>query len=325
MKIVFAGTPLFAAYALERLVKEGHDVQLVLSQPDKPAGRGRKLKMSEVKEFALNNSIEVMTPRTLRREKGGEETAAVYRKISELQPDLLVVAAYGLILPQEFLDLPRGILRDKYPNLKAINIHGSILPKWRGAAPIARGIENGDKEAGITLMQMDAGLDTGPMLYKQAVEIRETDTTGTLTERLGKMGAEMLSTYLKKPQAYPPVPQEKSNSYAKKIEKNEGKISWQETAKTLSFKIKAFNPFPGCVFKRNGEELKVWFANEAEGKTKEPVGTVVNVTKEGIYVACGKGSVICLKELQKPGGKKLPAQQFLNGTPVLKGEIFSDA
>ncbi len=325
MKIVFAGTPLFAAYALEKLVKEGHDVQLVLTQPDKPAGRGRKLKTSEVKELALANAIDVMTPRTLRREKGGEETEAVYKRISELQPNLLVVAAYGLILPQEFLDLPTGILGDEYPNLKAINIHGSILPKWRGAAPIARGLENGDRQAGITLMQMDAGLDTGPMLYKQTVEIEKTDTTGTLTEKLGKLGAEMLCTYLQNPQNYPPIPQGKSDCYAKKIEKSEGKISWQESAKTLSNRIKAFNPFPGCVFKRKGEELKVWFASEAEETTGEQAGTVVKVTKEGIFVACANGSVICLQELQKPGGKKLTAQQFLNGTPVIKGEIFSDA
>ena len=208
MRIIFAGTPEFAAKALEALIQSEHEVVMVLSQPDRPAGRGRKLKESAVKALAKQHHIPVYTPLTLRVEKGGEETAEVLAKMQEANADVLVVAAYGLIVPQFVLDIPSGVLPQKYPTLKAVNIHGSLLPQWRGAAPIARAIERGDKETGITLMQMDAGLDTGPMLMKRSVEITPEDTAGDLTETLSRVGAELLIEYLRDPEAFPPLPQE---------------------------------------------------------------------------------------------------------------------
>ncbi len=325
MKIVFAGTSEFADEALKKLIADDFDVSLVLSQPDRPAGRGRKLKASPVKKTATEHGIPVLTPRTLRRAKGGEETAAVFEEIKKIDPDLLVVASYGLIIPQELLDLPKGLIPEKFPEIKALNIHGSLLPHWRGAAPIARGLENGDKEAGITLMVMDAGLDTGPMLWQKSIPIEDSDTTATLTEKNAKLGAEMLVDYLRHPQDFPPEKQPDDSTYASKLEKQEGAISWQMPSVKLSCKIRAFNPFPGCVFNHEGEELKVWFASDARKETKEAPGTVLNVDKDGIEVACGYGSVIRLEELQKPGGKKLKARDFLNGHPIKVGEVLGGA
>ena len=322
MKIVFAGTPEFAAYALNKLIEEGHDIRLVLTQPDRPSGRGRKLKASPVKEVALQAGIPVETPLTFRRSKGGEETAAVFDKLRAIEPDLLIVAAYGLILPQELLDLPKGILSE-YPNLKAVNIHGSLLPDWRGAAPIARGIEKGDKEAGITLMQMDVGLDTGPMLYKKAIPITEEDTALTMTEKVGKLGAEMLAEYLKDPRKYPPVPQPEGASYAHKLEKAEGILDWSQNARDIVNKIRAFNPFPGTSFKHGDTDLKAWFAVCEDGEVcKEPAGTVLSADAKGVRVCAGDGKVVCLKELQRPGGKKLPAREFLAGHPIKEKELL---
>ena len=205
MRIIFAGTPEFAAKALEALIQSEHEVVMVLSQPDRPAGRGRKLKESAVKALAKQHNIPVYTPLSLRVEKGGEETAEVLTKMQEAKADVLVVAAYGLIVPQFVLDIPSGVLPQKYPTLKAVNIHGSLLPQWRGAAPIARAIERGDKETGITLMQMDAGLDTGPMLMKRSVEITPEDTAGDLTETLSRLGAEKLIEYLRNPEDKHPI------------------------------------------------------------------------------------------------------------------------
>lgn len=322
MKIVFAGTPEFAAYALNKLIEEGHDIRMVLTQPDRPSGRGRKLKASAVKEVALKAGIPVETPLTFRRAKGGEETAAVYDKLREIDPDLLIVAAYGLILPQELLELPKGIWSE-YPNLKAVNIHGSLLPDWRGAAPIARGLEKGDKEAGVTLMQMDVGLDTGPMLYKKAIPITEEDTAGTLTEKVGKLGAEMLAEYLKDPTKYPPVAQPEEASYASKLEKAEGVIDWNQPAQVIVNKICAFNPFPGTSFKHGETDLKAWFAVcEKDKEYKEPAGTVLSADAKGVRVCAGDGKVVCLKELQRPGGKKLPAREFLAGHPIKEKELL---
>lgn len=320
MKIVFAGTPEFAAYALNKLIEEGHDIRMVLTQPDRPSGRGRKLKASAVKEVALKAGIPVETPLTFRRNKGGEETAAIYEKLRAIEPDLLIVAAYGLILPQELLDLPKGIWSE-HPSLKAVNIHGSLLPDWRGAAPIARGLEKGDKEAGVTLMQMDAGLDTGPMLYKKAILITEDDTALTLTEKVGKLGAEMLVEYLKNPQKYPPIPQPEDATYAHKLEKVEGIIDWNGTARNIANKIRAFNPFPGTTFKHGNTDLKAWFAVcEDEREYKEPAGTVLSADAKGVRVVAGDGKVVCLKELQRPGGKKLSAREFLAGHPIKEKE-----
>ncbi len=322
MKLVFAGTPEFAAYALEKLVEDGHEISLVLTQPDRPSGRGRKLKGSAVKETALKAGIPVETPLTLRRNKGGEETEAVLQKIKDIQPDLLIVAAYGLILPQEVLDIPKGILTN-YPNLKAVNIHGSLLPQWRGAAPIARGLEHGDKEAGVTLMQMDAGLDTGPMLYKKAIEISSSDTALSLTEKVGRLGAEMLSEYLKAPEQYSPVEQPEGATYAHKLEKSEGVIDWNQSALSIANKIKAFNPYPGTTFNHGETVLKAWFASVDKGeKTTKSAGTVIKADAKGVCVAAGDGAIVCLEELQRPGGKKLKAREFLAGHSIKENEVL---
>ncbi|MCD8339059.1 MAG: methionyl-tRNA formyltransferase [Burkholderiales bacterium] len=322
MKIVFAGTSEFADVALKKLVDEGYEVSLVLTQPDRPAGRGRKLTESPVKKTAKQNGLTVMTPRTLRRTKGGEETAAVFDAIRKIEPDLLIVASYGLIIPQELLDIPKGLIPEKYPEIKALNIHGSLLPKWRGAAPIARGLEAGDTEAGITLMVMDAGLDTGPMLWEKAIPIEDSDTAGTLTEKDAKLGAEMLIEYLRHPQDFPPQKQPEGSTYASKLDKSEGVISWETPAKALSCKIRAFNPFPGCVFKHEGNDVKVWFASDTGQSTDKAPGTILQANKDGIDVACGQNTVIRLEELQKPGGKKLKARDFLNGYSMKAGDIL---
>lgn len=320
MRILFAGTPFFAAEALESLIKEHFDVAMVLSQPDRPAGRGRKLKSSEVKEIALRHGIPVETPLTLRKSKGGEAVEKLYERLRSLQIDLFVVAAYGLILPEEFLEIPKGILHDKYPSLKAINIHGSLLPRWRGAAPIARAIEAGDSKTGITLMQMDAGLDTGPMLFKKELPIEPSDTAGELTQKLARLGARMLIEYLKNPEDFPPQNQPADGTYAKKITKEETKIDWTASAKTIANKIKAFNPVPGCVAVYEEESLKIWMAQECEVQTQEKPGTILTADASGLHIACGQSSVLKVTELQKPGGRRLAIKEFLLGHPIERGQ-----
>ena len=302
MRVIFAGTPEFAAKALEALIQSEHEVVMVLSQPDRPAGRGRKLKESAVKALAKQHGIPVYTPLSLRVEKGGEETAEVLSKMQEAQADVLVVAAYGLIIPQFVLDIPLGVLPQKFPTLKAVNIHGSLLPEWRGAAPIARAIERGDKETGITLMQMDAGLDTGPMLMKRSVPITDKDTAGELTEVLARLGAEMLIDYLQDP---------------------EGQIDWSASADKIADKVRAFNPVPGCFCVCGDEVLKIWMAfAEAEQKTSQAPGTVIESSAKGILVACGEGSVLRITRLQRPGGKQLDVRDFIAGHAFSKGEVL---
>ena len=323
MRVIFAGTPEFAAKALEALIQSEHEVVMVLSQPDRPAGRGRKLKESAVKALAKQHGIPVYTPLSLRVEKGGEETAEVLSKMQEAQADVLVVAAYGLIIPQFVLDIPLGVLPQKFPTLKAVNIHGSLLPEWRGAAPIARAIERGDKETGITLMQMDAGLDTGPMLMKRSVPITDKYTAGELTEVLARLGAEMLIDYLQDPQAYPPVPQPEGATYASKLAKAEGQIDWSASADKIADKVRAFNPVPGCFCVCGDEVLKIWMAfAEAEQKTSQAPGTVIESSAKGILVACGEGSVLRITRLQRPGGKQLDVRDFIAGHAFSKGEVL---
>lgn len=323
MRIIFAGTPEFAAKALEALIHSEHEVVMVLSQPDRPAGRGRKLKESAVKALARKHGIPVYTPLSLRVEKGGEETAEVLKKMQEAHADVLVVAAYGLIIPQSVLDIPSGVLPARDQSLKAVNIHGSLLPQWRGAAPIARAIERGDQETGITLMQMDSGLDTGPMLMKRSMPISAEDTAGSVTEVLAVLGAEMLTDYLKNPQKYPPVPQPDGATYASKLAKSEGKIDWTSPAEKIADKVRAFNPVPGCFCICGDEVLKIWMAfAEAGHQTKEAPGTVIESSSKGILVACGEGSVLRVTRLQRPGGKQLDVRDFIAGHTFSKGEIL---
>jgi len=321
MKIIFAGTPTFASKALEKLIKAGHEISLVLSQPDRPSGRGRKLKASEVKEVALQNGIPVVTPVSLSLKKNFEEASEVRRVMKGKSADVLVVAAYGLIIPQDVLDIPNGIVRDGFPPVKAINIHGSILPRWRGAAPIARGIEKGDKEVGITIMEMDAGLDTGDMLYKKAITLKGCETAGEMTEVLADLGGDMIVEYLRDPSRYPPISQpEEGVTYASKLGKEESPIHFDDCAEKIVSKVLAFNPFPGTTFSYNGQQLKLWRAKVSTMTTDKAPGTVVTVSKKSLAVACGQGTVMEMTELQRPGGKALPVGQFLAGMHIQEGE-----
>ena len=304
MKIAFAGTPEFAARALAALLASRHETVLVLTQPDRPAGRGQKLQPSPVKVLALARGIRVDQPATLRESAGRASLIAA-------APDVLVVAAYGLILPQAVLDIPR---------LGCLNIHASLLPRWRGAAPIQRAIEAGDAETGVTIMRMDAGLDTGPMLLRQAVPVGPTDTAGMLHDRLADTGARMIVDALDRLPDLPAVPQPAEGvTYAKKIGKAEGSLDWHLPAAQLERRIRAFDPFPGCLTGFGDVPVKVWAARTAEG-AGEP-GAVLAVGAAGIVVAAGAGA-LALTELQKPGGRRLPAADFLRGFPIAPGDRF---
>lgn len=325
MRIIFAGTPEFARIALERLHAAGHTIALVLTQPDRPAGRGMKLQASAVKQFAQLHNIPVAQPRSLRLDgKFPDDALAARRAMDNAQADVMVVAAYGLILPQWVLDTMRS---GTGLQLGCINIHGSLLPRWRGAAPIHRAIETGDSHTGVTIMQMDAGLDTGDMLHMQSMAILPHDTTGSLHDRVADLGADMVVQVLKDAEAHPlkPVPQPAEGiSYAHKIEKHEADIDWNTPAETIARRIRAFNPFPGAVTSLNGEALKVWVAHtsNAHGSTTESQraapGTVLNASAEGIVVATQDAALV-LTEVQRAGGKRLAAADFLRGFTVESG------
>ncbi|TDR80360.1 methionyl-tRNA formyltransferase [Paludibacterium purpuratum] len=301
MKLIFAGTPDFAACALEALIAAGHDIPLVLTQPDRPAGRGMKLKPSAVKTVAMQHGLRVEQPPTLK-------TPEAQAMIREIGAEVMVVAAYGLILPQSVLDMPaRGCL----------NIHGSLLPAWRGAAPVQRAIQAGDRQTGITIMQMDAGLDTGAMLTRHPLEIDALETSGTLFARLTRLGAEAIVATLSQLDALTPQAQPTEGvSYAHKISKQEALIDWSASADAIARMIRAFNPAPGAHTLLNGEPLKLWMAEALSG-TAEP-GLIVRADTDGILVGCGAG-LVCLSELQAPGARRLPVRDFLAGHAGLTG------
>lgn len=311
MRVAFAGTPEFAQAALARLHAARFMLPLVLTQPDRPAGRGMKLQASPVKAFAAEHGIRVVQPRSLRLDgKYPDDAQAARQALLEARPDVLVVAAYGLILPQWVLDLPpRGCL----------NIHASLLPRWRGAAPIHRAIEAGDTRTGITIMQMDAGLDTGDMLLVEPVDIRPDDTTGRLHDRLAALGGRLVVEALEMAAcgglAATPQPSE-GVTYARKIDKAEAAIDWSQPAAAIERRIRAFDPFPGASTTLDGETLKVWRAVAAEGGG--PAGSVLAADDDGVRVACGDGALQLL-ELQRPGGKRLPARAFVQAHPQLAG------
>jgi methionyl-tRNA formyltransferase len=317
MRVAFAGTPEFARAALERLHGAGFSIPLVLTQPDRPAGRGMKLQPSPVKQFALAHGLPVAQPRSLRLDgKYPEDAAAAREALQSAQPDVLVVAAYGLILPQWVLDLPR---------LGCLNIHASLLPRWRGAAPIHRAIEAGDAQTGVTIMQMDAGLDTGAMLLAERVPIAADDTTATLHDKLAVLGARLIVEALELAACggLRPVPQPQDGvTYAHKIDKAEAAIDWTQPADSIERRIRAFDPFPGASGQLRGETVKVW---RAQALTQErgsvAPGTVVAIDARGIGVACGEGRLE-ITELQRPGGKRLPAAEFLRGFPLEPGMRF---
>ena len=306
MKIIFAGTPQFAASALAALLKE-HQIVAVLTQPDRPAGRGMHLMTSPVKQLALQHELPVLQPATLKTEEA-------QRAIAALNADVMVVAAYGLILPKAVLQLPRH---------GCLNIHASLLPRWRGAAPIPRAILAGDGETGITIMQMDEGLDTGEMLLRSTCPIAPDDSAQTLHDKLAEIGADSILEALRLLQQnrLTPVKQDDAAAtYAAKLLKNEAQIDWRLDARLIERAVRAFNPFPVCHADFNGVSLKIWLAELLEGMQGEP-GKVLAADKHGITVACGKDA-LRLEVLQRPGGKAQPAAQFLQAVPVKAGDKF---
>ena len=316
LKLVFAGTPEFAAVALQALLDAGHEVPLVLTQPDRPAGRGMKLQASPVKQLALQHGIPVSQPLSLKLDgRYPDDAAAARDALLASGADVMVVAAYGLILPQWTLELPR---------LGCLNIHASLLPRWRGAAPIHRAIEAGDLETGITIMQMDQGLDTGDMLLVEKLPIADTDTTASLHDKLAGLGGRMIVSALRQAQAGGLTRQlqpAEGVNYAHKIEKAEAAIDWSLDAATLARRVRAFNPFPGAVTSWQGESLKVWAAvaecNQGAG-ADFPAGKVRSADADGVRVQTGAG-VLRLTELQRAGGKRLAAADFLRGVALEPG------
>ncbi|MES2073065.1 MAG: methionyl-tRNA formyltransferase [Pseudomonadota bacterium] len=318
MRVIFAGTPEFAAVALEALHQAGFDIPLVLTQPDRPAGRGMQLQASAVKQFALQHHIPVAQPVSLRLNGKYPDIASEAHALLQATPhDVMVVAAYGLILPRSVLDIPR---------LGCINIHGSLLPRWRGAAPIHRAIEAGDAETGITIMRMEEGLDTGPMLSMESLAIDDEDTTGSLHDKLAAMGARMIVAALRQLQQgeLPATPQPEAGvTYAAKISKEEAALDFSLPAEVIARKIRAFNPFPGAHASYAGSAIKVWRAEAAEVRSGNYAsGQVLAANpQDGVLVACDSG-LLKLTELQKPGGKRLPAAEFLKGFPIEAGLQF---
>ena len=373
MRIVFAGTPAFARTALERLHAAGLEIALVLTQPDRPAGRGMKLQASPVKQFALAHGIAVAQPRSLRLDgKYPEDAAAAREAIAAAQADAMVVAAYGLILPQWVLDAmgvagppqdgqpppggsapreagsvgamsiagppqdaqtpPGGSAPRKAGSVGAMglgcfNIHASLLPRWRGAAPIHRAIEAGDTQTGVTIMQMDAGLDTGDMLLLEPLAIGPDDTTASLHDRLAALGARLIAEGLALAASggLQPVPQPTDGvTYAHKIEKTEAAIDWQQPAAVLARCVRAFDPFPGAQAVLAGDTIKLWSAQAHPAETRGAPGEVIAVGADGIRVQTGDGALL-VNELQRPGGKRLPASEFLRGHRIDVGQRFDPA
>ncbi len=325
MRLIFAGTPEFVRVALAALHAAGHTIALVLTQPDRPAGRGMQLQASSVKQLAQDFAVPVCQPRSLRLDgKYPQDAAAAREAILGAAADAMVVAAYGIILPQWVLDAMQ-----QHPHQHGcLNIHASLLPRWRGAAPIHRAIEAGDPQTGVTIMQMDAGLDTGAMLLRKALPVEDDDTTATLHDKLAALGARMMVDVLAHlgngPMAGTAQPQE-GVTYAAKVDKHEAAIDWSHNAAAVARRVRAFNPSPGAFAQLGGDTVKVWNARElhlpAATATAVP-GTIIGVTPQGIDVAAGRGWVR-LTELQRAGGKRLRAAEFLRGVAVQPGMVFA--
>ncbi|MFS1918810.1 MULTISPECIES: methionyl-tRNA formyltransferase [unclassified Vibrio] len=298
LRIVFAGTPDFAARHLAALLSSEHEVIAVYTQPDRPAGRGKKLTASPVKNIALENNIPVYQPENFKSDEAKQELA-------DLNADIMVVVAYGLLLPQVVLDTPR---------LGCINVHGSILPRWRGAAPIQRSIWAGDKETGVTIMQMDIGLDTGDMLSIATLPIEATDTSASMHEKLAGLGPDALVECLSDIASGKAVAEKQDDelaNYAKKLSKEEARINWSDDAAHIERCVRAFNPWPMSHFEAAENSIKVWQSRVAEQASDKPAGTILQADKTGIYVATGQG-VLVLEQLQVPGKKAMSVQDILN-------------
>jgi len=307
MRLIFAGTPEFAAAALAALIEAGHDVALVLTQPDRPSGRGMRLTPSPVKQLALQHGLSVLQPVALK-------DVEVQAQLAAANADVMIVAAYGLLLPSAVLTIPR---------LGCLNVHASLLPRWRGAAPIQRAILAGDPETGITIMQMDRGLDTGGMLLRAALPIADHDTAQTLHDKLAILGASSIVSALRQLElgTLQVQPQDDSAAtYAAKLSKAEGSIDWRKSATDLARAVRAYNPFPVAQARLQAETWRIWQAQAAQRSEGVP-GEILQANKGGILVGCGEGALL-LKELQKAGGKRLPASSFLVGNPVKPGDRF---
>jgi methionyl-tRNA formyltransferase len=322
LKVVFAGTPEFARVALEAVVHAGHDVVMVMTQPDRPAGRGMQLHASPVKQFAIEKNIPVIQPTSLKVSGSyGDEAREALSRLQDLDFDVMVVAAYGLILPQEVFDIA-----ERDGRAGCLNIHASLLPRWRGAAPIHRAIEAGDSETGIAIMQMDLGLDTGAVIAMNSMPIASNETTATLHDALAKMGALMIVETLNRfeqERSLKSVPQALEGiTYAHKIMKDEAKIDWQKDAKVIDLKIRAFNPFPGATLLDGEAVIKVWHSSLIDDESRSAPGTIIDITQDGVQMACGKGSVL-LTELQRAGGKKMSASQLAQTLGWKPGQVLN--
>ena len=298
LRIIFAGTPEFAADHLAVLLSSQHDVIAVYTQPDRPAGRGKKLMPSATKQLAVEHDIPVYQPESLKTEDAQQQLA-------ELNADIMVVVAYGLLLPKVVLDTPR---------LGCINVHGSILPRWRGAAPIQRSIWAGDKETGVTIMQMDVGLDTGDMLHIETLPIEADDTSASLYSKLASIGPTALVHTLNNITALSATVQDDAQAtYAKKLSKEEAFMDWQQSAEQLARNIRAFNPWPVCWTQVGDKQIKVWQGQVAQDSTgKAAPGTILRADKQGIVIATSDGA-LCLTQIQIPGKKPMAVQDVLNG------------
>lgn len=317
MRLIFMGTPDFAASSLARLIEDGHEIAAVFTQPDKPAGRGKRLQAPPVKELALRHGLAVHQPSKI---KTNEEARRVFESVA---PDVCVVAAYGKILPAWMLEAPR---------LGSINVHASLLPKYRGAAPINWAIARGERETGITIMRMDEGLDTGPMLTKRAVEIGPEETAEELTARLAKLGAELLSETLplvERGEIIPEPQDDRAATYAPMLRREDGLIDWGMSAAEVAARARAFQPWPGAYTMFRGGRLIIWRARDCEHQGGPQVGRgepgeIRAIGKDGITVCCGGGSALLIEELQIEGKRRLSARDFANGMRLAPGDSLTD-